>query len=800
MSRARNETNYYEPYDSDESYIESDQESDGTDTEDPRIRHEEDPRYAILRAPSQLITMNSSNNPVAAGAPWDDSTNIRSLAEHVYLDPPKTTKTSLVSIKSIDRDRSVFPTPFRFRLKLPRVYKDVTKFQLVQMSFPNNANNIAATTLFTSSLVTILLDMGIPSTCISTCVSVMNCSPASQAMGVLEQGRITPAGEPLLGAITIPHGNYTESQLANELNVQTNSTPPLNLISYSIFRDIFQHTRDISVLFNEPGDTYCSPINNIRYGGHTKENIMNTYYTQQHIDQLPNITDAIAFTAYYFPILKEAVATGRSQPFLQTGTLGYDDMVNAVMGPFQGLDSPLYYTLCQLNQAPLDSYRRYLTFEVRNVNKYNWVYNPNERRYTILHDSLNTSIQRDLSKQHQYIMDQELALSNLDLYAFKTLKHELVGYQSILAHLERNLSTVLGTYHLASNYSYSGGCNHVTNESTFSLDTLEQDSDFTSMFNYTSTIGRIFNNYTGMRMSFTNFTDYHSTLSSYYSIVQSTTNVISSIHGTVRLDFHTYVSTKYNNVLPSSFIANQSYLSNQGIPVSFVTNQRLYIPGQGLRAQTYSTLQPASTETCVQTCCNALHSLVNAWYACVPVNTVINSLNYRLGLLNTTPMEFNVFSTIAQITSTSNLNYLMQINDEQGFNNMDLTMPENYNISNEGTGQVRFISGKILMAEIGNTGVSQTVIQNPTVFENALGKLDHLDFKIYYDDEAMTPAWLYLPYFLSINEWNATFQIDEQIGYVNQNLGWSNRPTVPVPTNPDSTPYLYYTHMDNPNN
>jgi len=163
-------------------------------------------------------------------------------------------------------------------------------------------------------------------------------------------------------------------------------------------------------------------------------------------------------------------------------------------------------------------------------------------------------------------------------------------------------------------------------------------------------------------------------------------------------------------------------------------------------------------------------------------------------------MEFNVFSTIAQITSTSNLNYLMQINDEQGFNNMDLTMPENYNISNEGTGQVRFISGKILMAEIGNTGVSQTVIQNPTVFENALGKLDHLDFKIYYDDEAMTPAWLYLPYFLSINEWNATFQIDEQIGYVNQNLGWSNRPTVPVPTNPDSTPYLYYTHMDNPNN
>jgi len=146
------------------------------------------------------------------------------------------------------------------------------------------------------------------------------------------------------------------------------------------------------------------------------------------------------------------------------------------------------------------------------------------------------------------------------------------------------------------------------------------------------------------------------------------------------------------------------------------------------------------------------------------------------------------------------MNFLLQINDEQGFNNMDLTMPENYNVSNETTGQVKFVSGKILMADIGNTGVSQTVIQNPSIFENALGKLDRLDFKIYYDDHAMTPAWLYMPYFLSLNEWNATFQIDEQVGFASQDSGWGKRPTVEVPTNPDATPYLYYTHKDNPNN
>jgi hypothetical protein len=286
-----------------------------------------------------------------------------------------------------------------------------------------------------------------------------------------------------------------------------------------------------------------------------------------------------------------------------------------------------------------------------------------------------------------------------------------------------------------------------------------------------------------------------------------------------------FVSSKYSGVLPSSMIANRTYLSNQSVPVAFVTNQTMYVPGQAVPLQTLQTLQPratvvgshdsgmrpyastffgpgptSTTVACISTCCAVLQSMVNSWYSCLPVNSVINSLTYRLGLLNMKPTQFNLLSTVAQITSTTNMNFLMQINDEQGFNNMDLTMPENYNVSNEGTGQVKFVSGKILMADIGNTGVSQTVIQNPSIFENALGKLDRLDFKIYYDDHAMTPAWLYMPYFLSLNEWNATFQIDEQVGLASQDSGWGKRPTVAVPINPDSTPYLYYTHKDNPNN
>ena len=88
----------------------------------------------------------------------------------------------------------------------------------------------------------------------------------------------------------------------------------------------------------------------------------------------------------------------------------------------------------------------------------------------------------------------------------------------------------------------------------------------------------------------------------------------------------------------------------------------------------------------------------------------------------------------------------MQINDEQGFNNMDIAMNENYMIGNETTSQVKLVAAKILMANVGDSGISQTLIQNPSIFENTLGKLDRLNIKIYYDNDTITPAWLLLPF------------------------------------------------------
>jgi hypothetical protein len=190
-----------------------------------------------------------------------------------------------------------------------------------------------------------------------------------------------------------------------------------------------------------------------------------------------------------------------------------------------------------------------------------------------------------------------------------------------------------------------------------------------------------------------------------------------------------------------------------------------------------------------------------------PVRTVdvnINTLQYKLGLTNIIPSNFSIVSTFTDVVSTSYTNYLMSINDEQGFNNMDISMNENYTISNQTTGQIKYISAKILMGNINDTSVSQTVIQNPIIFEQPLGKLDRLIFKIYFDDQTVTPAWLYVPSYLDVVEWNATFQIEEEIGYANVDAGWSEAPSIPIPDNPNLMPYIFYkkdkTDKDNQNN
>lgn len=808
----------YMPYlsDEEEELAESELESDEDEDSEGEEEKQQDARFALLRAPTQQRAALGSAAVDHSFEQWDPTTNITDLDNHVYLDPPKMTKTSLVCIKSINRDKSVYPSPYRFQLKLPRTYKNVTKFQLVQLSFPNgNSQNVSQAALLTSSIVRDLINRGIPSTCISDCISLIDCSGGVTTSGLIEQGRVTASGEPLLVPLSIPDGgtgggSLTERQMATELTFRANSTPPFHMISYELFREVFMTTRNPLCLFNEPGDSYYSAITHRRYGAHTKQDIMEAYYTPSHLDSLPEISERIAFNAYYFPVLKEMLATQRAEPFLQTDIIPYAEVVQRVLGMFEGLDSEFYYQLGQRNRGSLEVYRRHFTFEYRNINKYICSYNEQQQRCTIVHDTLHPSLLRDIGVHQTYHMNQQLALAELDSFSFHTLKDQTAQYAGVVRHMVGHVSTMLASWHLLSGMTYTGGGVYRGTESTIQAAELEADEEFSGMFRMTSSFGGIQGMYSGVVCRFSTFTDYHSTLSSYYQMFQSTQCAVSTIHGNVYQQLHDYVSTTYTGVLPQTMIEQRTYLVPHGVPVSFVPGRSVYIPGEsvldavrgqaGLRAGGDAQAIDYLDINCKAICCSTLRGIIATWYSELPVNFVTQTMSYRLGLINTTPTQFNFLSTVMDVTSTGNLNLYMNINDQQGFNNMDVTMPENYMVTNETTGQVKLMCAKILMGQLGDTGISQTVIQNPSLFENGLGKLDKLDIKIYYDDQNITPAWIYQPYNLDFLEWNATFQVDEEVGFANRATGWGSRPTIPVPKNPDHSPYLFYTHKNNPNN
>jgi hypothetical protein len=60
--------------------------------------------------------------------------------------------------------------------------------------------------------------------------------------------------------------------------------------------------------------------------------------------------------------------------------------------------------------------------------------------------------------------------------------------------------------------------------------------------------------------------------------------------------------------------------------------------------------------------------------------------------------------------------------------------------------------------------------------------------------------WRFYPFVLQINEWTATFQIDEEVGFADKNAGWGPKPTVPIPKNPAAMPYFGLTEDKNPDN
>ena len=309
-------------------------------------------------------------------------------------------------------------------------------------------------------------------------------------------------------------------------------------------------------------------------------------------------------------------------------------------------------------------------------------------------------------------------------------------------------------------------------------------------------------------------------------------STICGVHQSAYERHHQYVTKKYRGILPDHMLQHRTYHNGHAVPIAFSESLPYYVPGQSavsnLVVQQANALGdpdpaaeplpqivnldtgannvlppysvPCGASTCSTSCGTAIKKLIGSWYGCLPVNSAVNSLSYRLGISQFNLSNTQFGSTLLSALST-NYDYFLQINEEQGFNNMDVAMDENYDISNETTGQIKLMSCKILTGGLGSGETSNSVIQNPTLFENYLGKLDKLTFKIYYNDGPITPAWQLAPFKdLAFNEWEATFQVEEVLALADRNKGFGTEPTLPIPSDPRDMLYLGLADPNDPNN
>ncbi len=794
---------YYRPYESENEDTDNDDVSEDTDDydsedlpnfEDARIRREQDPRYAIIRAAGP--NFNTVSDQLAYQAHTDASnylisTNASDLNNSLlYNQPATTTQTSLFTLKSSNRDKSVYTSASNFSIKLPRVYKNVTKLQLVQLSYPNFVNTVTDISGFISSVVQIISPI-VGSTCIQSCLNVFNGTTPFTTVAKYEANRKNENGADIYTSVSVPPGAYTGKSLAAELNRQSNKTPIFNIISYDDFKTSYKLTLDHLLIFNEPGDYHHSHVTGKITNNPTKEFMANHYYSNNVFHNILEPNDGHALTTYYYPVLKEYLASGQGIHVLNKMGLSNEVFLNSTLHNFLGIDSPFLQSTISSNILQLDNYRKFHTFEKSPVNKYFWSYNDKINQFSVTHNELNTSLQNDIKYSYSTFYINELTNKGLNSNSFASLykthqQHNLVfnGIYTYMSTILKNIYNMnymfnpYGIFQFTTDYNFDG--NNDTIHDIYNNGTtgpVTQHTELNNQCNIVSTFGSgVINTFAGITVTSNHFSSLYSSMTGYHTSKSIALSTISSVNNNTLNSYHNYVATKYATTLPADYLTTKSYMNYSPLPVTFITNKSLYISG--------SEVNDTNGDDCYSTCKKLIESFINNYYACLPTNTIINSLAYKLGIWNPTSISnLSVISTLGNFNAFNNFNLLMQINTEQSFNNMDIAMNEDYKRNNETTGQTKLIAAKILTSGLGSNDISQTVIQNPIIFDGTLGKLDKLTFRILIDDDALTPLDLFFPFDLPFTNWDATFQIDEEVGMADKSNIFNQTPSINIPSN-----------------
>ena len=311
-----------------------------------------------------------SNDSIIPASAWDQQyTNSKFQTQRQEV-------TTLFMIDSKNRDVSAYPQPTSFTLRPPRIYKNVTSIQVAQLK-------------------------------LLTSFYYFSKAKGNTVLPIIERGReniIQYNGFPLTGAITIADGTYDINALLNSLQTQLNYTPIFYDFPNGIsdFITVFTKNGDLSVNFNQPGDTYYDSLNDKYIQNPTIAQII-SYYWPSQFSGLSSYTLDQVKVAYYYPVLYELIVetsyntdtmvyvlTLTLPPNLQA--LVQTTIQNYILYNASGLNDPIILYIVNQNIATLDQYRIKNTFRSYPINRYQLNYDTNSLRINIYSILLNTSL------------------------------------------------------------------------------------------------------------------------------------------------------------------------------------------------------------------------------------------------------------------------------------------------------------------------------------------------------------------------------------------------------------------------
>jgi hypothetical protein len=447
---------YYKPYSSDTEDSESDSGSETSETSDTSsisndgIGAQYGSPLALARAggPSLLkLTgpINTRIQPVPKHGVQYSAYDMSGVSDLPFtgttFDTETGNQTSILIINSLDRDRNIYLQPTFFTLRVPRTYRNIVSFQILQLKL-------------LSSFFYFSPDQN------------------NTSLRILEYGRtLTNAQKQVVPnsiTTTIRTGTYDIVTLLSELQTELNTTPLFFYFPNGItdFITQFGPTGDLSLGFNQPGDNYYDSLRGIFITNPTMAIIVSYYFSSQYAG-LSSYTIQQVKYAYYYPVLYECYIDPANGPtslnltLTESTLLSGETIEQRILYTKQGLNDAVIAEIINTNITALDNYRMQHTFKYYLANEYKCSYATYNNYITISSSNLNTSLVNLINLQTAKALASELNARDLTS----------ADYSNLQTAVSLNTAVFTGMYNFVqSNFATNFGINFNTYAPEFFAD------------------------------------------------------------------------------------------------------------------------------------------------------------------------------------------------------------------------------------------------------------------------------------------------------------------------------------------